>query len=34
MNKIKLKGFLTYNLGGGYAWIRIGNIKIEWMIQR
>ena len=28
MNKIKLKGFLMYNLGGGYAWIRIvGQMK-------
>jgi hypothetical protein len=31
---IKLKGFITYNIGGGYCWIRIGNLKIEWMVQK
>ena len=31
---IKLKGFITYNIGGGYCWVRIGNLKIEWMVQK
>jgi len=31
---IKLKGFITYNIGGGYRWVRIGNLKIEWMVQK
>ena len=31
---IKLKGFITYNFGGGYCWIRVGNLFIEWKIQK
>ena len=34
MNVIKLKGFITYNIGKGYCWVRIGNLKIEWMVQK
>lgn len=28
---IKLLGFLTYNTGKGYYWVRIGRVKIEWI---
>lgn len=31
---IKLKGYLTYNIGKGYYWIRIGNIMIQYMHQK
>jgi hypothetical protein len=31
---IKLIGFITYNIGGGYCWIRIGNLFIEWKLQK
>ena len=31
---IKLKGFITYNIGGGYCWVRIGNVFIEWKLQK
>lgn len=34
MNVIKLKGFLTYNIGKGYCWIRIGKLFIEWKIKK
>lgn len=34
MNLIKLKGFLMYNTGKGYRWVRIGNLFIEWKIQK
>lgn len=34
MNLIKLKGFFTYNIGKGYCWVRIGNLFIEWKIQK
>jgi hypothetical protein len=28
---IKLKGYITYNIGGPWNWIRIGRIKIEYI---
>ena len=28
---IKLLGLLTYNIGKGYYWVRIGRVKIEWI---
>ena len=31
---IKLKGWLTYNLGKGTHWIRFGNLLITYMHQK
>ena len=28
---IKLLGFITYNIGKGSYWVRIGRVKIEWI---
>jgi hypothetical protein len=28
---IKLLGFITYNIGKGFYWVRIGRIKLEWI---
>lgn len=34
MNFIKLKGYITYNIGRGYYWLRIGNILITYMHRK
>ena len=31
---IKLIGFVTYNFGKGTYWVRIGRIKLEWIVRK
>jgi hypothetical protein len=31
---IKLKGWMTYNLGKGYYWIRFGDVLITYMHKK